>query len=143
MRENQRRVSEKSRREREMDRVASIVDEMASGIRFLGGDGSAKEQNWRAARKTGLAQTVIERLRWRKMKRVPADIADAVREAIDRHTQEGIARAQHEVLVAKRDAALMAARLAEIDPDFYGAEIDTLRRQYAGSWLYADRKGGE
>lgn len=136
MTENQRRDREISRRETENMRAELIADEMASAVRLLGGDGSAKEQIRKAARFAGLTHTTIERLRWRKIKRVPADIADAIREAVERHNEEGLARAKHEAFIAQRTAALLAARLHEVAGDRYGAEIDLLR----GSLL---RDGGE
>lgn len=134
MREEQRRVAEKEWRERVMNRVQCIREEMASGVRFLGGPGTAKEQNWKAARITGLSQTIIERLRWKKIKRIPADIVDCVRESVERHEIQGLARAKQEILIARQQAALMAERLAQVDPDFYGAEIDILRQRSSGDW---------
>lgn len=137
MRPNQRRDRENSRRDREM-RNELIVDEMASAVRFLGGSGPAKQQNNTAARHARLPHTVIERLRWKKIKRVPADIADAVREAVERHNEESLARAKHEAFIARRRAEIMAARLAEIDADFYGPEIDRLRGPRVGDRGHAD-----
>lgn len=110
-----------------MYRVEAIQDEMASAVRFLGGDGSAKEQINRAARVAKLSHTIIERLRWKKIKRVPADLADTIREAVSRQNEEGLARAKHELFVAQRQNAILAARLLEIDPHSYRAEIDCLR----------------
>jgi hypothetical protein len=69
---------------------------------------------------------------FRKVKRIPADIADAIREAVQKHNEEGLARAQHELAVAKAANAVMAARLSEIDADFYGPEIARLRRPLPG-----------
>jgi len=119
-------------------RAELIADEMASAVRFLGGEGKASEQIRRAARSAGLTYTVIERLRWRKIKRVPADIADVVREAVERHNEDSLARAKHEAFIAKQTAALMAARLVEIDPDFYRKEIHSLGRTASGYRLPAD-----
>jgi len=127
MTENTGRDRENSRRETEKMRAESIVLEMASAVRVIGGDGPALAQNNRAARETRLPVTVVERLRWKKIKRVPADIADAVREALERHNEESLSRAKHEAFIARRQAEIMAARLAEIDPDFHGPEIDRLR----------------
>jgi hypothetical protein len=131
MAENQGRDREISRRDREM-RTELIIDEMASAVRFLGGDGPALSQINRAARAARLPHTVIERLRWRKIKRVPADIADAVREAVQRHNEESLSRAKHEAYIAQRRAEVLAARLLEIDPDFYGPDADALRRSTDG-----------
>lgn len=132
MTENQGRDRENSRRETEKMRAESIVLEMASAVRVIGGDGPALTQNNRAARETRLPVTVVERLRWKKIKRVPADIADSIREALERHNEESLSRARHEAFIAKQQAAVMAARLAEIDPDFYGPEIDRLRFNASG-----------
>jgi len=140
---NQRRNTPNSRREAEMYRVEAIQDEMASAIRFLGGDGPAKEQNNNAARAARLPVTVVERLRWRKIKRIPADIADTIREAVERHNEESLARAKHEAFVARKQAAVLAARLAEIDRDFYGPEIDRLGFGNGDGRNEADRMGGE
>lgn len=131
------------RREAEIMRSESIVLEMSSAVRFLGGDGPAKEQITKAAKVTRLSHTVIERLRWKKIKRVPADIADAVREAVDLHNEGCLRRARHEAFVAKQQAAVIAARLREIDPDFYGPEIDRLGGPRDGARALSDRIGGE
>lgn len=124
---NQGRDREIPRREAEMYRVEAIQEEMASAVRLLGGNGPAKRSINAAARAARLPCTVIERLRWKKIKRVPADLADAVREAVERHNHEGLERAKHEAFIARQKAAILAARLGEIDPDFYGQEIDRLR----------------
>src|SRR5690606_34842893 len=71
MSENQGRATEISRRETEKMRAELIVNEMASAVRVLGGEGSALAQNNAAARASRLPHTVIERLRWKKIKRVP------------------------------------------------------------------------
>lgn len=139
---NQGRDRENPRREAEM-RAELIIDEMALAVRFLGGDGPAKEQNNRAARAARLPHTIIERLRWKKVKRVPADIDDTIREAVSRHNEESLARAKHEAFIAKQQAAVAIARLQEIDPDFYGAEIDRLRRASVSLGRAADLQGGE
>ncbi|KFB11055.1 hypothetical protein EL18_02097 [Nitratireductor basaltis] len=119
-------------------RAELIADEMASAVRLLGGDGTAKEQNWRASRITGLSQTVIERLRWKKIKRIPADIADTVREAVEKHNEKGLARARHEALIHQRRAEFFAAQLEAINSDFYRAEIAGLRGQATGLGYGAD-----
>lgn len=138
---NQGRDREISRREREM-RTELIVDEMASAVRLLGGEGPAKQQNNVAARAARLPHTVIERLRWKKIKRVPADIADAIREAVEKHNAESLSRAKHEAFVAQKRAEILAARLLEIDADFYGPEIDRLRGNPVGVGRDADLQGG-
>ena len=116
-----------------MYRVEAIQDEMASAVRVLGGDGSAKEQNHRAARAARLSITIIERLRWKKIKRVPADIADTVRGALAQHNEESLKRAEHEIVVARAEAAALRKRLAAIDPDFAGSYVGIDRRQDADS----------
>lgn len=121
-----------------MYRVEAIQDEMASAVRLLGGAGSAKEQITKAARAARLSATVIERLRWKKIKRVPADLADAIREAVANHTEEGLARARHELYVAQRANEALAAQLMAIDPDRYGKEVARLRKPVAGNGRGAD-----
>lgn len=125
-----------------MCRVEAIQMEMASAVRFLGGDGPAKDQINRAARATSLPHTVVERLRWKKIKRVPADIADAVRDAVARHNEESLARAKHELFIERQKSAALAARLRSIDPDRYREEIDLLRGAVSGVGRGADLQGG-
>lgn len=86
-----------------------------------------------------LPHTVVERLRWKKIKRVPADIADAIREAVERHNEESLSRAKHEAFMARQQAAVLAARLSEIDPDFYRPDIDRLGFGDRGGRDEADR----
>ena len=115
-----------------MQRVEAIQLEMASAVRLLGGEGPAKEQTSRAARAARLPHTVVERLRWKKIKRVPADLADSIREAVNRFNEESLRRAKHELFVAQQRADVLAAQLAEIDPDRHRSSIDRLRRQAVG-----------
>lgn len=143
MTENRGRDREISRREAEMYRVEAIQNEMASAVRFLGGDGPAKESINKAARAARLPHTVIERLRWKKIKRVPADLADAIRDAVSRHNEESLSRAKHELFVAQQANAALAARLLEIDPDFYGPEAARLRGNAISLGSDADLQGGE
>lgn len=138
MTENQRRDREISRRDREIMRAELITLEMSEAVRLLGGAGSAKEQNYRASRLTGLSQTVIERLRWRKMKRVPADIADMVREAVDKNNEEGLRRAKHELFLAQQQNAKLAAWLQELAPDQFGTAINSLQHPSAMLGSIAD-----
>lgn len=133
MTENQGRDREISRREAEMYRVEAIQEEMASAVRVLGGDGSAKEQNRKAARATGLSITTVERLRWKKIKRPFTDISDTVREAVARQNEEGLKRAKHELFIQQQQTAALRARLAEVDPDFAGSFPGLDRRQDAAS----------
>jgi hypothetical protein len=143
MTEIQGRDREISRREAEMYRVEAIQSEMASAVRFLGGDGPAKDQINKAARAARLPHTVIERLRWKKIKRVPADLADAIREAVERSNEESLSRAKHEIFIARKQAGVLAARLGEIDPDFYGPDIDRLGFGSGNARGKTDRMGGE
>ena len=86
-----------------MYRVEVIQNEMASAVRVLGGDGPAKEQISKASRITGLAVSMIERLRWKKIKRVPADVADTIREALERYDEETRSRAKHLLWLAQQE----------------------------------------
>lgn len=90
------------------DLIEAIRTEMAFSVRQMGGDGKAKDQNRRAARFTGLPITTIERLRWKKMQRVPADLADWVRIKLDQYNDhvERLARHENEILRAQLEAAL-------------------------------------
>ena len=96
-----------------MSRVEVIQDEMASAVRVLGGGGLAKEQITKAARKTGLTVTTIERLRWRKIKRVPADIADCVRDALERYEKETRSRAEHLLWIAQQENEMLRSKLTQ------------------------------
>lgn len=142
MTENQGRDREISRRDREM-RAELIVTEMASAVRVLGENGSALEQINRAARAARLPHTVVERLRWKKIKRVPADIADSIREALARHNEESLARAKHELFVAQQTNAVLIAQLEAIDPAFHGPTIAALRREAVCLRGDADLQSGE
>jgi hypothetical protein len=127
-----RRNQANQRRETEMGRTEAIQFEMASAVRLIGGSGNAKEQINAAARAARLPHTVIERLRWRKVKRIPADIADAIREAVHRHNEEGLARAQHDQQVLRVRLARLEAALASIDPDFHGPQMAAHRSASGG-----------
>lgn len=143
MTEIQRRDTPHQRRESEMYRVTAIQDEMASAVRLLGGQGPAKESINKAARLARLSHSVIERLRWRKIKRVPADIADAIRAAVELHNEESLARAQHELTVARAQNAALLAYLEASDADFYRPEIDRLRGALPSDRAPADLASGE
>jgi len=123
--------------------VDAIVDEMASAVRFLGGDGPTKEQNNRAARAARLPVTVVERLRWRKNRRPFADIVDAVRNAVERHNEESLARAQHELAIARRTNASLISQLEAIDAAFHGPTIAALRRDGLGLGRNPGLQSGE
>jgi hypothetical protein len=126
-----------------MSRACAIQMEMASAVRVLGGCGPAKEQNTRAARLTRLSATTIERLRWKKVKRVPADVADAVREALHKYTEGTLARAQHELFIERQRSAALLAYLEQSNPDFYRPEIDCLRREAESLGRGTHPVGGE
>ena len=138
---NPRRDRENSRREAEMYRVEAIQDEMASAVRVLGGDGSAKEQNHRAARAARLSITIIERLRWKKIKRVPADIADTVRDALAQHNEESLSRAKHELQIERAKAEALRRQLERIDADYSRSMPLAGRRSSAGGRRSTDIQG--
>lgn len=118
-------MTEISRRKTEMSRVEGIRLEMASGVRVLGAEGrTAAEQNHQAARLTGLPISVVERLRWKKLKRIPADVADAIRDALADCTAREEARARHEQdILRQRLQSLAALADGPTDPDFYRGQV--------------------
>lgn len=64
-------------------RVNLLKDEASELVRSLGGyKGTAKEQVLLAAAKTGLSPTQVERLRYKKIDRIYADVMDAIRTAM-------------------------------------------------------------
>lgn len=72
-------------RKRQSLAARAIVEEMARHVRLLGEPATAvADQTTIAARATGLSRHVVERLRWKKIGRVTADQADAVRAAVHR-----------------------------------------------------------
>ncbi|ORE94123.1 hypothetical protein ATO13_08616 [Stappia sp. 22II-S9-Z10] len=83
------------------DCTAEIRDQMAHDVREIGGgsDVVAKIANLRAARLTGLTVATIENLRWRKVKRVPADVYVAVCAAKARHDARIEALAHHDATI--------------------------------------------
>lgn len=135
------RDREISRREKEIMRAELIVDEMASAVRLLGGDGPAKQQNYKAARAARLSVTIIERLRWKKIKRVPADIADTIRDALAQHNEESLNRAKHELHLAQREAEILRSQLEKIDPDYNRAFPLADRRKVPSGRRNADIQG--
>ena len=125
MSEISRRKSEISRRDRAMSRVEAIRMEMAEAVRVLGESGrNADEENAIAARLTGLTLATVERLRWKKVKRVPADLTDAIREALNAYEKRSEARARHEQdIIKRRLTALAAIADSPSDPDFYRSQV--------------------
>lgn len=144
MTEISRRQKENSRRNPEMSRVEAIRLEMAQAIKVIGESGRcAAEENIIAARLSGLSLSVIERLRWKKIKRVPADVSDAIREALDACEERSRARAKHDQgILNQRLQAL--ARLADSphDPDFYRGQVACVVEQARELGLL-DRTGTE
>lgn len=123
-------VTEISRRKSEVSRVDEIRQEMSSAVRLLGEDGrNADEANERAARRSGLSRTIIERLRWKKMKRVPADVADAVRDALAAHEAKREALVQHELFIAKRRIEALERSIGSRGADFNCAGTGSVRQQ--------------
>ena len=106
-----------------VSRSDAVRLEMASAVRVLGSDGStAKEQTYLAARKTGLSSRLIERLRYRKITRIAADVADTIREAIAAHQAKQEALARHEICILTARLQALETRLETTDPDFFGGE---------------------
>lgn len=106
-----------------MSRADAIRREMHDAVLLLGGEGGkADEQNHLAARLAGLPVTVVERLRWKKIRRIPADIADAVRDAVSAINRRAEAKANHDRLIWEaRIEALDAFARHSSDPEFVRA----------------------
>lgn len=100
-----------------MSTVELIADEMQARVRrlaFAGEPGeSIKAVLGRVARRSGVTLNEAKRLWYREWRRVPADIADRIREAQDRHEQ----RIAQE-LEAQR-ARYWALTHQSSDPEFY------------------------
>lgn len=111
--------------EREIvSRSDAVRLEMASAVRVLGSDGStAKEQTYLVARKTGLSSRLIERLRYRKITRVAADVADIIREAIAAHQAKQEALARHEITILTARLQALETRFRTVDEDFHSADV--------------------
>ena len=130
------------RREREeMTRALCVQTEMASAVRVLGGEGSAKECTNRAARAAQLPITVIERLRWKKIKRPFADIVDQIRDAVDRHNRVGLLRVEHELKIAEALNARLMAELEGFAPHLRELQADSLREWAANAGAGASHIG--
>jgi len=107
--------------------IDSVADEMQSRVRRLAFPGepgeSIKAVIGRAARRAGVTFNEAKRLWYREWRRVPADIADKIREAQERHERQ----------IAKDFEALKARYWslcnASSDPDFYSARTATADRQ--------------
>ena len=111
--------------EREIvSRSDAVRLEMASAVRVLGSDGStAKEETYLAARKTGLSSRLIERLRYRKITRIAADVADIIREAIAAHQAKQEALARHEIAILTARLQALETRFRTVDEDFFSADV--------------------
>jgi hypothetical protein len=116
---------ENKNHEREIvSRSDAVRLEMASAVRVLGSDGSsAKEQTYLAARKTGLSSRLIERLRYRKITRVAADVADIIREAIAAHQAKQEALARHEITILTARLQALETRFRTVDEDFHCPDV--------------------
>jgi hypothetical protein len=130
-------MTEISRRKTEMSRAEALQNEMAGAVRLLGSDGrNAGEANSIASRMTGLPVTVIERLRWKKIKRPFADVTDAVRDAVAAFNRRAEAKARHERnILAARVQALAALADSQSDQDFYRARLAVVLEQAGGLGL--------
>lgn len=124
-------MTEISRRKTEMSRAEALQREMAGAVRLLGSDGrNADEANTIASRMTGLPVTVIERLRWRKIKRPFADVTDAVRDAVAAFNRRAEARARHErEILAARLQGLAALQHSQSDQEFYRSQLASVLEQ--------------
>jgi len=119
-------VSEIQCRKPEMSARADLIrNEMSEAVKGLGGAGKADAAIYAASRVIGLPASIVARLRWKKIKRVPADVADAVREARDKAAAQE-ARNEYDKLHAR--LARLEAALLVSDEEFHGPSIDALRR---------------
>jgi hypothetical protein len=117
-------LENKSHEREIVSRSDAVRLEMASAVRVLGSDGStAKEQTYLAARKTGLSSRLIERLRYRKITRVAADVADIIREAIAAHQAKQEALARHEITILTARLQALETRFRTVDEDFHCADV--------------------
>lgn len=114
-----------------VERREQQVWEMATAVRRLGRDADgAQRQIARAARLTGLDESTVGRLRWRKIPRIYGDVLEAVREAVARfdEKQETKAREAAQTLSVRLGAL---ARMADHsgDPDFYSERVAGVVRE--------------
>lgn len=98
--------------------IDSVADEMQARVRRLAFPGepgeSIKSVLGRVARRSGVTFNEAKRLWYREWRRVPADIADRIREAQDRHEQQ-IARE-----IEAQKARYWALTHMSSDTEFYG-----------------------
>lgn len=117
--------SEIQSRETEIvSRSDAVRLEMASAVRLLGNEGvTAKEQNYLAARKVGLPARLIERLRYRKIGRIAADVADAIRDAVAAHQAKQEALARHEISILTARLQALESKFQAGDQDFHQFDV--------------------
>ena len=116
-------MSEKNAQGQEMSRADAVRAEMASAVRLLGSEGStAKEETYLAARRTGLPTRLIDRLRYRKIARIAADVADTIRDAVAAQQAKQEALARHEITILSARLHALEHQLNAVDPDFHGGE---------------------
>jgi hypothetical protein len=98
--------------------IDSVADEMQARVRRLAFPGepgeSIKSVLGRVARRSGVTFNEAKRLWYREWRRVPADIADRIREAQDRHEHQ-IARE-----IEAQKARYWALTHMSSDTEFYG-----------------------
>lgn len=101
-----------------MSSIDGIADEMQVRVRRLAIPGepgeSIKSVLGRVSRRAGVSVNEAKRLWYREWRRVPADIADRIREAQARHEQR-IARE-----IEAQKARYWALTHQSSDPEFYG-----------------------
>lgn len=120
-------------------RTDAIRNEMSEAVKSLGGGGKADAAIYAASRVIGLPASLVARLRWKKIKRVPADVADAVREARDKAAIEA---ARHERGEIERRLSRIEALLVS-DADFFGPHVDAVRQAMGRQDRPLDRGGRE
>lgn len=107
-----------------VSRVDALRLEMASAVRLLGDEAAtAKEATYIAARKTGLPARLIERLRYKKIGRIAADVADTIREAVAAYQARQEALARHEITILTARLQALETRFQTVDPEFYSFDL--------------------
>lgn len=117
-------MPENQNKDREMSRVDAVRIEMASAVRYLGSEAATvKEATNKAARASGLPTRLIERLRYRKVGRIAADVADAVRDAVAAHQAKQEALARHEISILRTRLQALENRFQAGDSDFHQFDV--------------------
>lgn len=126
-----------------VSRVDALRLEMASAVRLLGDDAAtAKEATHIAARKTGLPARLIERLRYKKIGRIAADVADTIREAVAAYQARQEALARHEIIILTARLQSLESRLCQTDPDFFCEEaVPAIRAAYGEGAAFSGPRG--